>query len=128
MHHHRYVYSVFETRKLKVATVHIVSANTHIIVVLLNHSVMGAVVSRKEEPLLVMEYMDHGSLYDILHNETIVLEGDLILPILRDIARGLRFLHAAKPQVIHGDLKAMNVLVDSRFRAKVRNRTVCTHL
>lgn len=80
---------------------------------------MGAVVEKSEEPMLVMEYMDHGSLYDILHNETFPLEGALILPILRDIARGLRFLHAASPTVIHGDLKAANVLVDSRFRAKV---------
>ena len=69
--------------------------------------------------MLVMEYMDHGSLYDILHNETIILEGDLILPILRDVAQGLRFLHAADPQVIHGDIKSQNVLVDNRFRAKV---------
>ena len=82
-------------------------------------TVMGAVVSGWEEPLLVMELMDHGSLFDILHNETIFVEGDVVLPILRDISQGLRFLHAATPQVIHGDLKAQNVLVDDRFRAKV---------
>lgn len=85
----------------------------------LYQKVMGAVISRTSEPLLVMEYMDHGSLYDILHNKTFVLEGDCILPILRDVARGVRFLHAADPQVIHGDMKAANILVDSRFRAKV---------
>merc|ERR1711935_342000 len=62
---------------------------------------------------------DHGSLYDVLHNDTMVLEGEIILPILCDIAQGLRFLHAATPPVIHGDLKAANVLVDGRFRAKV---------
>ena len=56
---------------------------------------------------------------DILHNESFPLDGDLLLPILCDIAQGVRFLHAAKPQVIHGDLKAHNVLVDSNFRAKV---------
>ena len=82
-------------------------------------TVMGAVISRRDDPMLVMEYMDHGSLYDILHNETMVLEGDFVLPILRDISQGMRFLHAASPQVIHGDLKAQNVLVDSKFRAKV---------
>lgn len=82
-------------------------------------TVMGAVVAKKEEPMLVMEYMDHGSLYDLLHNQTIVIEGELVLPILRDIAQGVRFLHAAEPQVIHGDLKAQNILVDSKFRAKV---------
>jgi len=82
-------------------------------------TVMGAVIAKKHDPMLVMEYMDHGSLHDLLHNKTIILDGDLILPILRDIAQGLRFLHAANPQVIHGDLKAANVLVDSKFRAKV---------
>jgi len=82
-------------------------------------TVMGAVISKKDEPMLVMEYMDHGSLYDILHNDTLILEGDIILPILRDISQGMRFLHAADPKVIHGDLKAHNVLVDSKFRAKV---------
>lgn len=82
-------------------------------------TVMGAVISKKEEPLLVMEYMDHGSLYDLLHNDTYVLEGEVLLPILRDIAQGVRFLHASTPQVIHGDLKAQNILVDSKFRAKV---------
>jgi len=82
-------------------------------------TVMGAVISSKEEPMLVMEYMDHGSLFDLLQNNTMWIEGDLILPILRDIAQGLRFLHSATPQVIHGDLKAQNVLVDIKFRAKV---------
>jgi len=82
-------------------------------------TVMGAVIEKGEEPMLIMEYMDHGSLYDMLHNDTFPLDGDLLLPILRDIAQGLRFLHAAEPQVIHGDLKAQNVLVDSKFRAKV---------
>ncbi|KAL3910117.1 MAG: hypothetical protein SGILL_007816, partial [Bacillariaceae sp.] len=81
-------------------------------------TVMGAVVDR-DDPKLVMELMTHGSLYDLLHNETIQLDGEQILPILRDITSGLRFLHAAEPQVIHGDLKASNILVDDRFRAKV---------
>jgi serine/threonine protein kinase len=54
-----------------------------------------------------------------LHNETILLEPEMILPILLDIARGIRFLHSASPQVIHGDLKAQNILVDRKFRAKI---------
>ena len=66
-----------------------------------------------------MELMDHGSLFDLLHNETMIIEGDMVLQVLRDVAQGLRFLHAAIPQVVHGDLKAQNILVDSKFRAKV---------
>ena len=53
--------------------------------------------------------MDKGSLYDLTHNETVALGGEIILPILKDIVQGLRFLHAAKPQVVHGDIKSQNV-------------------
>lgn len=66
-----------------------------------------------------VQYMEHGSLYDLLHNETMAIEPEIILPILKDMSQGVRFLHSADPQVIHGDLKAANILVDSRFRAKV---------
>lgn len=82
-------------------------------------TVMGAVMEKNEDPMLIMEYMDHGSLYDLLHNETMVLEGDLLLQNLCDISQGIRFIHSADPQVLHGDLKAANILVDTRLRAKV---------
>lgn len=63
-------------------------------------TVMGAAWAGKQT-MLIMEYMEHGSLYDILHNETLVLEGDLLIPILRDISQGIRFLHSAVPCVVH---------------------------
>jgi guanylate cyclase len=43
----------------------------------------------------------------------------MIMQIVRDVSQGLRFLHASKPPILHGDLKARNILIDSRFRAKV---------
>ena len=66
-----------------------------------------------------MEYMEYGSLYDLLHNETMTPGGEIILQVVRDIIQGIQFLHASKPPILHGDLKAKNILVDSRFRAKV---------
>ena len=63
---------------------------------------MGAMITRNEDPLLVMELMDCGSLYDLLHNTTMIFEGDTILSILRDVSQGMRFLHSANPQIIHG--------------------------
>lgn len=65
----------------------------------------------REDPLLVMEFMLHGSLYDLIHSEFVYLEGPMLLNILSDITQGMRFLHACKPQVIHCDLKASNILV-----------------
>ena len=82
-------------------------------------TVMGAVITNKVDPMLVMEYMEYGSLYDLLHNETMDAGGEILLQITRDIVQGLQFLHASKPPILHGDLKAKNILVDSRFRAKV---------
>jgi len=82
-------------------------------------TVMGAVISRKEEPMLVMEYMANGSLFDVLHNPSIPMDSVRKFLILQNIVQGLRFLHAANPEVIHGDLKSQNVLVNANFSAKV---------
>jgi serine/threonine protein kinase len=82
-------------------------------------TVLGAVLERGTDPILVMEYMGRGSLYDLLHNETVVLDSDIVLPIISDVVSGLSFLHAASPPVLHNDLKSANILVDDSFRAKV---------
>lgn len=68
--------------------------------------------------MIILEYMQNGSLADLLANSTLRLE-ELLMPLVCDISQGMRFLHSASPQVIHGDLKSQNVLVDSKFRAKV---------
>ncbi|CAJ1935034.1 unnamed protein product [Cylindrotheca closterium] len=81
-------------------------------------TVMGAVMSGRD-PMMVMEYMENGSLYDLLRNDTAYTGGEIIMQIVKDIAQGLRFLHASKPPTLHRDLKAKNILIDSRFRAKV---------
>ena len=49
--------------------------------------------------------MDRGSLYDVLRDDTMVLEAESLHSILQDISQGMRFLHASEPPVIHGDLK-----------------------
>lgn len=36
-------------------------------------------------PLLVMEYLEYGSLYDLLHNESFPFEMGMILTILKDV-------------------------------------------
>ena len=68
-------------------------------------------------PVLLMERLD-GSLDDLLENIS-----DIPLPlkrsILEDISRGLLYLHKHTPQVIHRDLTAKNVLLNSYFIAKI---------
>jgi serine/threonine protein kinase len=68
-------------------------------------------------PCVVLEFMARGTLYGILQNTTVELSLKLRLSFLRDVARGMTFLHAQG--LIHRDLKSLNVLVDDDWRAKI---------
>jgi hypothetical protein len=47
------------------------------------------------EPVLVMERMEYGSLHDLFHYYTMVLDGELVIPLLVDVCQGLSFLHSS---------------------------------
>ena len=64
--------------------------------------------------------MEHGSLYDLMRNPAIDMDSDLILPIVKDIVSGMLFLHTSKEPIVHSDIKSLNILCDSNFRAKVK--------
>ena len=89
-------------------------------------TVVGAVLQPDCPPVLVMEHMDLGSLHSLLHNKTMAVDEETVRMMMLDVVSGCRFLHASSPPVVHGDLKAMNVLVDSRFRAKVSDFGLAT--
>ncbi|EDQ85134.1 uncharacterized protein MONBRDRAFT_34366 [Monosiga brevicollis MX1] len=82
-------------------------------------TVMGAVTEKGQEPLLILEHMEHGSLYSLLRNPQMELDAELTLPIVKDIVSGMLFLHTSREPIVHCDLKAMNVLCDSNLRAKI---------
>ncbi|HXW60352.1 MAG TPA: protein kinase, partial [Myxococcota bacterium] len=65
---------------------------------------------------LVMELMPKGSLYDLLQNRQ-ELPWPIRYRIALDIAHGLETLHGYN--ILHRDLKSLNVLLDDRLRAKL---------
>eukprot|EP00163_Fabomonas_tropica_P006392 TRINITY_DN1595_c0_g1_i4.p1 TRINITY_DN1595_c0_g1~~TRINITY_DN1595_c0_g1_i4.p1 ORF type:complete len:608 (+),score=82.55 TRINITY_DN1595_c0_g1_i4:147-1970(+) len=75
-----------------------------------------------KETLIVTEYMEGGSLADLLprlRDEGKTMPWKQKYSIALDIARGMAYLHSSNPMIIHRDLKSMNILLDSHGRAKV---------
>ena len=66
---------------------------------------------------MVMEYAQKGSLYDLLHDDTVELPWPVRYQMAHDIGNGLAYLH--NHEILHRDLKSLNVLIDQHFRAKV---------
>eukprot|EP00013_Stygamoeba_regulata_P007636 CAMPEP_0177642190 /NCGR_PEP_ID=MMETSP0447-20121125/7455_1 /TAXON_ID=0 /ORGANISM="Stygamoeba regulata, Strain BSH-02190019" /LENGTH=994 /DNA_ID=CAMNT_0019144333 /DNA_START=143 /DNA_END=3127 /DNA_ORIENTATION=+ len=66
---------------------------------------------------MVTEFMDMGSLYDLLHNLHVRLSAHKILHVARSVGRGLIHLHAQTPPILHKDLKSSNVLVSNNWNS-----------
>ncbi|KAL2915698.1 U1 snRNP protein [Polyrhizophydium stewartii] len=70
-----------------------------------------------EQPFFVMPLMLHSAIDAVLRRPDMSI--DERIGILLDTARGMRYLHKRQPPVIHSDLRADNVLIDSNGRAHV---------
>ena len=70
-------------------------------------------------PVLVMERLRSSLHAYILEPANLNITLERKLSILRDIASGLIYLHTLKPAIIHRDLTAKNILLNSEQRAKI---------
>ncbi|KAK7383474.1 hypothetical protein VNO78_29153 [Psophocarpus tetragonolobus] len=78
--------------------------------------------SNEDTRIIVYELMHNGSLETQLHGPShgSALTWHLRMKIALDTARGLKYLHEhCYPPVIHRDLKSSNILLDSKFNAKL---------
>ncbi|KAF8040115.1 hypothetical protein BT93_B2364 [Corymbia citriodora subsp. variegata] len=78
-----------------------------------------------EERLLVYEFMEYGSLEEMLHGRVKTQDRRILTweerkKIARGAAKGLCFLHHnCIPHIIHRDMKSSNVLLDQDMEARV---------
>ena len=76
---------------------------------------LGTMVSKEENEsilYIVTEYCKGGSLYDLLYKKKeINIPWNLKLKFLIDISKAMIFLHKNEPQIIHHDLKSLNILL-----------------
>mmetsp|Transcript_4144 Transcript_4144/g.9967 ORF Transcript_4144/g.9967 Transcript_4144/m.9967 type:complete len:265 (+) Transcript_4144:4666-5460(+) len=86
------------------------------------------------EVQIIQEYCEHGSLRKVLDSKTYLdgstglLEAGTMLKIAGDVARGMLHIHGM--QIIHGDLKAQNILITSGrgIVAKVADFGLSVHM
>jgi len=62
---------------------------------------------------IITEFIHHGNLHDVIHDEKIELSWGYRWRCAMDMAKGMKYLHTAWPPIIHRDLKSPNVLIDS---------------
>ncbi|KAF8397434.1 hypothetical protein HHK36_016350 [Tetracentron sinense] len=76
---------------------------------------------RKEELLLVYDFMSHGSLDKFLYDQTkATLNWGQRFGIIKGVAYGLCYLHEGWEQVVvHRDVKASNVLLDGELNGRL---------
>ena len=69
---------------------------------------VGACVAESGPFCIVSEYIDEGSLHNILHKSSLKLLPMLKLEIMMQVADALKFLHVSSGTV-HGNIKSQNV-------------------
>ncbi|KAH8552391.1 kinase-like domain-containing protein [Umbelopsis sp. PMI_123] len=66
---------------------------------------------------MITEYAENGSLSDVIINKSIEINWDMKKRVINEITLGIAFLHLNN--VIHRDLKSLNILMDEHYRAKL---------
>ncbi|KAB1222514.1 hypothetical protein CJ030_MR2G024884 [Morella rubra] len=78
--------------------------------------------SHSRHSFLVYEYLERGSLANILENEDAakVLSWSKRLNIVKGVAHALSYMHHdCSPPIVHRDLKSSNILLDSQYEAHI---------
>jgi serine/threonine protein kinase len=68
---------------------------------------------------IVMEYCSRGSLYHVLQAKNVNIDWSMVFKLAIGALRGINTLHTWKPQIVHRDLKSLNLLVDDAWNVKV---------
>lgn len=78
--------------------------------------------AKQEERLIIYDYQPNGSVFNLVHGSrstrTKPLHWTSCLKIAEDVAQGLTYIHQAS-KLIHGNLKAANILLGPDFEACV---------
>jgi len=77
----------------------------------------GAVL--KPKLCMVMEHCSRGSLYHVITSDKYDIGWDKTFRFAIETVRGMEQLHNGDPQIVHRDLKSLNLLVNEKWEIKV---------
>ncbi|KAL3158747.1 hypothetical protein ABBQ32_011475 [Trebouxia sp. C0010 RCD-2024] len=72
-----------------------------------------------QDPLLVAVSSERGALKDVLINETVELETEMVVSIMKDVASALKYLHQLEPPILAKEMNASNVVLNSDYGAQL---------
>jgi len=79
-----------------------------------------AAVNQPPQLIVISQFMEFGSLYNVLHEQTnVVIDQSQALRFALDIARGMSFLHSLDKMVLRYYLSSKHVVVDGELSAKI---------
>ncbi|KAF0932877.1 hypothetical protein E2562_012197 [Oryza meyeriana var. granulata] len=79
-----------------------------------------AFCDQRDEGVLVLEFAPNGNLHDQLHGKGGSMPWARRVAVALQVARALEYLHdRCEPQVVHGDVKSSNVLLDAAMGARL---------
>ncbi|EGG19762.1 ankyrin repeat-containing protein [Cavenderia fasciculata] len=73
----------------------------------------------KDKLCIVMEYCSRGSLYHILKDETVQFSWKDLFHLALQAVNSLNSLHTWSPQILHRDLKSLNLLITENWTVKI---------
>jgi len=75
--------------------------------------------SMKPRLCMVMEYCGRGSLFHVMKEPSTDLGWERAIGFCKEMCLGLQALHNNVPQILHRDLKTLNLLVNQEWRIKL---------
>uniref|UniRef100_A0A913HX29 Protein kinase domain-containing protein n=1 Tax=Strongyloides stercoralis TaxID=6248 RepID=A0A913HX29_STRER len=79
-----------------------------------------ACVNQPPNLIVISQFMEYGSLYNVLHDQSgVVIDHAQALRFAVDIAQGMAFLHTLDPLIMRYYLSSKHVVVDEELSAKI---------
>ena len=62
---------------------------------------------------------ERGPLKDVLHNETVELETEMVVAIVKDVASALKYLHQLEPPILAKEITSSGVVLNADYGAQL---------